>query len=65
MKILKFNLPKKLKSNAEMIPKGEMFDHMNDVQLLVAIFLPQCSENFYFNHSLLVKSRLMVISAHE
>ena len=41
-----------------MIPKGEMLDHMNDVQLFVAIFLPQRSKNFYFYHSLLVKSRL-------
>ena len=41
-----------------MIPKCEMLDHVNDVQLLVAIFLPQRCENFYFNHSLLVKSRL-------
>ena len=41
-----------------MIPKGEMLDHMNDIQLFVAIFLPQRVENFDFNHSLFMKSGL-------
>ena len=39
-----------------MISKVEMINHVNNVQLLVLVFLAKLIEDFYFNHSLLVKS---------
>ena len=50
------SLPEQLETDAQVIAKVEVVDHVNNVQLLVLVLLAQLVQYFDFNHALLVEA---------
>lgn len=55
----KCTLPQQFKRDAEVIPKVEVFLHVNDVVSIIFVFLQQSIKDLHFYQSLAVKSEIL------